>query len=132
MAYWQLLTSTSLHPPQVGNRFSMHALFALIYVIVKSYRKEITVDIYLNLKKEIIVHKLLISRLRHMRTQLYLQPSYIVEAATTIVSSDLAPTHPIRLGLPLALNFSVFYYEILNSPERDSLYLKRTQTHTGS
>jgi 14-3-3 protein epsilon len=36
--------------------------------------------------------------------------------ATDIAQTDLTSTHPIRLGL--ALNFSVFYYEIFNSPDR--------------
>merc|ERR1712137_1200650 len=36
--------------------------------------------------------------------------------ATTIAADDLPTTHPIRLGL--ALNFSVFYYEIMESPDK--------------
>ena len=38
------------------------------------------------------------------------------KAASDTANSELPTTHPIRLGL--ALNFSVFYYEILNSPDR--------------
>jgi len=36
--------------------------------------------------------------------------------ALTVAKKDMQPTHPIRLGL--ALNFSVFYYEILSSPDQ--------------
>jgi len=36
--------------------------------------------------------------------------------ALGVAERELAPTHPIRLGL--ALNFSVFYYAIMNSPDQ--------------
>jgi len=42
------------------------------------------------------------------------QKSY--QAALDIAKDQMQPTHPIRLGL--ALNFSVFFYEILNAPDR--------------
>lgn len=42
------------------------------------------------------------------------QKSY--QEAFDTAKSKMQPTHPIRLGL--ALNFSVFFYEILNSPDR--------------
>ena len=38
------------------------------------------------------------------------------KTASEYADLNLAATHAIRLGL--ALNFSVFYYEILNSPQR--------------
>lgn len=38
------------------------------------------------------------------------------KAASEIALLELPPTHPIRLGL--ALNYSVFNYEILNSPDK--------------
>merc|ERR1711865_1239580 len=37
------------------------------------------------------------------------------EEAQKVAEKDLAVTHPIRLGL--ALNFSVFQYEVLNQPD---------------
>lgn len=47
--------------------------------------------------------------------------------AFEISKGKMQPTHPIRLGL--ALNFSVFYYEILNSPDKACQLAKQVR-HT--
>merc|ERR1711862_165159 len=45
------------------------------------------------------------------------------EEASKVAEKDLAVTHPIRLGL--ALNYSVFQYEVLSKPE-DACKMART------
>ena len=52
------------------------------------------------------------------------------QEAFEIAKSKMQPTHPIRLGL--ALNFSVFYYEILNSPEKACQLAKQVRGEIAS
>ena len=56
------------------------------------------------------------------------QKSY--QEAFDIAKAKLQPTHPIRLGL--ALNFSVFYYEILGSPDRACHLAKQVTIESGT
>jgi len=48
------------------------------------------------------------------KTEKFSEEAY--EKASKVAAEKLPPTHPIRLGL--ALNFSVFFYEIKNNPEK--------------
>ena len=50
------------------------------------------------------------------RTKVIEESQRAYNHAFDIAKNQMQPTHPIRLGL--ALNFSVFYYEILNAPDR--------------
>jgi len=50
------------------------------------------------------------------RTNVVEESQKAYQEAFDISKNKMQPTHPIRLGL--ALNFSVFFYEILNAPDR--------------
>lgn len=50
------------------------------------------------------------------RTSVVEESQKAYQEAFDISKNKMQPTHPIRLGL--ALNFSVFFYEILNAPDR--------------
>lgn len=54
--------------------------------------------------------------LQHRKSAVVDDSQAAYQDAFEISKGKMQPTHPIRLGL--ALNFSVFYYEILNSPDK--------------
>jgi len=49
------------------------------------------------------------------------------QSAMDIAKDQMQPTHPIRLGL--ALNFSVFFYEIQNAPDQACQLAKQVHYH---
>lgn len=53
--------------------------------------------------------------LRSLRRSFRCQAHDAYQSASETAISELPATHPVRLGL--ALNFSVFYYEVFSSPE---------------
>ena len=52
----------------------------------------------------------------HFSADVMDQSEQAYEKAFETAKNDMPPTHPIRLGL--ALNFSVFHYEIQNAPDK--------------
>ena len=58
----------------------------------------------------------LVRTLAHFSADVMKKSAEAYNKALETAKEEMPPTHPIRLGL--ALNFSVFYYEIENTPDK--------------
>lgn len=83
------------------------------HLIPKSTTHESKV-FYLKMKGDYFRYLSEIAGAERQKTVQSSQEAY--QAAFDLCKTEMPPTHPIRLGL--ALNFSVFFYEIVNSPDR--------------
>ncbi|BBH05755.1 general regulatory factor 8, partial [Prunus dulcis] len=115
-AAWRIVSS--IEQKEEGRRNEEHV------ALVKQYRSKVETELsaicagILELLEKHLVPSASTGDLKMaMREKTAAEDTMVAyKAAQDIALADLAPTHPIRLGL--ALNFSVFYYEILNSSEK--------------
>ncbi|KAJ2748761.1 radiation sensitive protein rad24 [Coemansia nantahalensis] len=133
-ASWRIVSSIESKEISRGNTAQAESIKGY-RAVIESELKDVCVDILDVLKENLIVkaeeaeskifyykmegdyHRYLAEFLQGAdRTAASDAAEKSYKEATDVATSNLASTHPIRLGL--ALNFSVFYYEIANSPER--------------
>ncbi|WAQ93881.1 14332-like protein [Mya arenaria] len=64
-----------------------------------------------------------LAEVQNQKKEVILKSEEAYKQATESAKDGLSTTHPIRLGL--ALNFSVFYYEIMNQPDQACTLAKK-------
>jgi hypothetical protein len=84
------------------------------YLIAKASNAESKV-FYLKMKGDYFRYKAEVAS-ADSKADVVAQSQKAYQEAFDIAKTEMQPTHPIRLGL--ALNFSVFYYEIINTPDQ--------------
>ena len=83
-------------------------------ILKKIEEKEETRVFYLKMKGD--YYRYLAEVFKDKESDYAKQSEDSYNAAYELAVSEMPSTHPIRLGL--ALNFSVFYYEINNTPDK--------------
>ncbi|OAD52221.1 14-3-3 protein zeta [Eufriesea mexicana] len=104
--YYEILTSPD-KACQLAKQFPFHSSYSDV-LMYTSRQREVTLYVYVcrncNLDFPVCI------------TAVVEDSQKAYQEAFDIAKARMQPTHPIRLGL--ALNFSVFYYEIINSPDK--------------